>query len=198
MENLPTNQTWPQPSTPSKERLATIVAQMMAPKELNHRTPLVSPSDANEVITAIEARGDVKMREDKAHAAAKTLMGLFPAKAFNDPEIFVTGLAALLAAYDPEFVNRACNPVDGVATKVKFTLTLADVKEALETERLKRLSLLSTARWMIREHERREAEAKEREASKLTPEEQAERTRQVDALLRVRPMADDEGKESLQ
>ena len=154
----------------------------MEPADLNHRTTLVSPTEAQELIDAIEARQGAVMRPADAAAAAKTLMGLFPAKAFNDPEIFATGLTANFAASDPEFVKAVCHPVTGLATRLKYALSLADVAEALEAEKRKRLSLLSRARWTLREHKRR-AEEEEMRETKLSPEEAERRRRQVAALL---------------
>lgn len=163
----------------------------MEPADLNHRTTLVSPTEAQELIDAIEARQGAVMRPADAAAAAKTLMGLFPAKAFNDPEIFATGLTANFAAADPEFVKAVCHPVTGLATRLKYALSLADVAEALEAEKRKRLSLLSRARWTLREHDRREAEERDRR-DKLSPEEVERRKRQVAALLAPKNMEHDE------
>ena len=158
------------------------MTRMMEPGDWNHRTKLVSPSEAEAVIAAIEARREVKMPAERAVNAAQMFMGLFPAKSFNDPKIFVTALSALFAAYDPEFVNRISSPIDGLATRLKFAVSLADVKEALEAERNKRLSILSVAKWTLREHKRR-AEEEEMRETKLSPEEAERRRRQVAALL---------------
>jgi len=187
MANLPTKQTWQPLSTTSKERLASIVARVMEPADLNHRTTLVSPTEAQELIDAIEARQGAVMRPADAAAAAKTLMGLFPAKAFNDPEIFATGLTANFAASDPEFVKAVCHPVTGLATRLKYALSLADVAEALEAEKRKRLSLLSRARWTLREHKRRAEEEQMREF-KLSPEEAERRRRHIATLLGPKEM----------
>lgn len=159
----------------------------MEPADLNHRTTLVSPTEAQELIDAIEARQGAVMRPADAAAAAKTLMGLFPAKAFNDPEIFATGLTANFAASDPEFVKAVCHPVTGLATRLKYALSLADVAEALEAEKRKRLSLLSRARWTLREHKRRAEEEQMREA-RLSPAEVERRRRQVATLLGPKEM----------
>lgn len=177
---------WPRLSTASKERLSSIVARVMEPADLNHRTTLVSPTEAQELIDAIEARQGAVMRPADAAAAAKTLMGLFPAKAFNDPEIFATGLTANFAASDPEFVKAVCHPVTGLATRLKYALSLADVAEALEAEKRKRLSLLSRARWTLREHKRRAEE--EMRDFKLSPQEAERRRRQVATLLGPKEM----------
>lgn len=186
MANQLTSQQWQPLSTTSKERLARIVTRMMAPADLNSRTPLVSPTEAADLIAAIEARGDATTSPALASASARTLMGLFPAKAFNDPEVFATGLAALLSAYDHEFVKAICSPVDGLPTRLKYAVSLADVKEALEAERRKRLSLLSRARWTLKEHERRAEEERERQA--MPPEAIERRRRQVAALLGPRDL----------
>lgn len=163
------------------------MTRMMEPGDWNHRTKLVSPSEAEGVIAAIEARGEAKMPAERAVNAAQMFMGLFPAKSFNDPKIFVTALSALFAAYDPEFVNRISSPIDGLATRLKFAVSLADVKEALEAERNKRLSILSVAKWTLREHKRR-AEEEEMREFKLSPEEAERRRRQVATLLGPKEM----------
>ena len=187
MANQLTSQQWQPLSTTSKEKLAGIVARMMEPRDLNGRTPLVSLTEAQELIAAIEARGSATCTPALAASSAKTLMGLFPAKAFNDPEVFATGLSMLLAAYDPEFARAICHPVDGLPTRLKYAVSLADVKEALEAEKAKRLSLLSRARWTVREHQRRAEEERDRQ-ERLSPEEVKRRKRQVAALLGPKDM----------
>ena len=181
-------------SPPSKDDLQEMVARMMGPGEWTQRTTLISPSEAQAIIESIERRDGMgsKLLVGEALASAKRMMGMFPAKAFNDPEVFAEALAALLSAYDKQFVTRVMSPVDGVATRIKFALTLADVKEALEAEKNKRLSIFSVARWTLQEHKRREEECLDREF-KLTPEQAENRRRQVATLRGPRNMADGEG-----
>lgn len=161
---------------------------MMAATVFNDHTVLVSVAEAQAVVASIESRGDARLLAQEAIAAARRLMGLFPAKAFNDVACFAEGLAALLSAYDRQFVSNILSPVDGIATRLKYAITLAEVKEALEEEKSKRLSILSTARWTIKEHERRKQAARER--APLTPEEEERRVRLAATLLGPRNMAD--------
>jgi hypothetical protein len=160
----------------------------MSATTFDGRTVLVSEAEAQAVIEAIDQRDGRSMSPARAVVAAKGLMGLFPAKAFSEPEVFVTALAILLSAYDPEFVARVCDPVDGIATRLKYALSLADVKEALEAEKNRRLSILSMARWTLKELDRR---AREREMSRsLSAEEEERRVRLVDALLKPKTIED--------
>jgi hypothetical protein len=162
--------------------------RMMEADKLDHRTVLISEIDAARIVETFEGRQEVPPLAKEAIDFAKRLMGLFPAKAFNDVAVFAEGLAALLSAYDRQFAERICSPVDGLATRIKFTLTLADVKEALEKERTHRLCILSTAKWTVREHARRREEEADRNW-KPTPEE-LERRKELAARLLPKAMKD--------
>ena len=176
------------PSTISSanSRIGACIEAMMKAEAhgLNERSALMPLDDLRDIVAAIDARSQRPTIEE-ATGAAKQLMGFFKASAFVDPPMFVKGLTALLGSYDLDFVRRVCSPVDGLATRTKFALTLAEVKGAIEEQKADRLKIRLTALWMIAEHKRRQ-EAKEEEARwNFSPEELERRRLQAAELLRV-------------
>lgn len=58
----------------------------------------------------------------------------YPAGQANDPETYTAAISAVLAEYPPEVVHRVTDPRTGVARKVKFLPSVAEVVEACEAE----------------------------------------------------------------
>jgi hypothetical protein len=46
----------------------------------------------------------------------------------NDPEIYITAVAAVLAKYPPDIGQRLSDPKDGVAGKLKWLPTVSEIK----------------------------------------------------------------------
>jgi hypothetical protein len=69
-----------------------------------------------------------------ASAKATMLFGCYPAGSANDPEMFITAAAAMLAGYPEHVVERVCDPIRGLATKQKFLPAIAEIRAACETE----------------------------------------------------------------
>lgn len=64
-----------------------------------------------------------------AVAAAKLLVGSYPAREVNDPAVYVRMIAAAFAKYSAEYHNEA---IDRLTDRLKWMPTKADVVEVLE------------------------------------------------------------------
>jgi len=84
-------------------------------------------------------------------------------------------------------VRRVVDPVNGIPAKLRYLPTVAEVTLALNEERARRSQIRATAAWMLREHDRRKAEAAERERWSLSEEELERRRKQVAELMASRP-----------
>jgi len=81
-----------------------------------------------------QPNGSANCKPSIASMMATQLFGFFPRSDANDPEMFVTGAAAMLARY-PEAVARAvCDPVRGLPSTKKFLPAIAEIREACERE----------------------------------------------------------------
>jgi hypothetical protein len=69
---------------------------------------------------------------ERAKVMADRLMGFFPTIAATDPEIFITGLVQLLAAYPFRVVEAVLSPLNGIPSKHKFLPSIAEVKAELD------------------------------------------------------------------
>jgi len=140
--------------------------------------------DCESIIAEIQARGRRMTTELEAAQAVKLLLGMYPARQVHDAETYSMAMVAVFMAVEHDFVRRVVDPVIGLPSKLKYLPTVAEVTEALEAERAKREHIKLTAHWMLREHDRRKAEAEERAKWEKIPEEELERRRaQVAALI---------------
>lgn len=123
---------------------------------------------------------------DAADAAsfARQLLGLYPSRDLNDPEIYAKAMTSLLAAYPRDFVKRVCNPVTGLPSRLKFIPTLAEVREALDAEALRRARIAANARYVLDQAAKRAAEAEEEARFNARHPGAPERARQVAELLK--------------
>ena len=62
------------------------------------------------------------------------LFGFYPRNEANDPEMFIAGATATLAAYPETVVERVCDPVRGLPSKSRFLPAIAEIREACERE----------------------------------------------------------------
>lgn len=173
-------------SSRGQEVIKDLMAQVE--KGIDPYAVMIPRSEAEAILAAINNRPGEGLSPERAMGAAKTLMGFFPAKVFNNPEVFAAGLSVLLASYHEDFVRRVCDPVDGLPVRLKFTLTLFDVKEALEAERRRRDLIRLAAQAVIAEYDRRAAARTEEQRWKMTEEQMEARRKQVDALMKARDM----------
>jgi hypothetical protein len=135
-------------------------------------------------VSEIRARAEHKTTEVEAAEAARTLIGMYPARQVHDAEIYSKAITTVFMAAQYDFVRRVVDPVNGLPSKCKFLPTVAEITEALNAENVRRFSLWRTAEWMLKEHDRRQAEETERQRwAHLSPAELARRAAQVAALL---------------
>jgi hypothetical protein len=78
--------------------------------------------------------GREKCKPSVASARATMLFGCYPAGSANDPEMFITAAAAMLASYPELVVERVCDPIRGLPAKNKFLPAIAEIRAACETE----------------------------------------------------------------
>ena len=62
------------------------------------------------------------------------LFGCYPAGSANDPEMFITAAAAMLASYPELVVDRVCDPIRGLPSTNKFLPAIAEIRQACERE----------------------------------------------------------------
>jgi hypothetical protein len=63
---------------------------------------------------------------------ARLLFGCYRKADANDPETYTAAIAAILAEYSPEVVQRVTDPRTGIARKIKFLPTVAEMSEECE------------------------------------------------------------------
>ena len=135
------------------------------------------------MIAEIDSRGAVFTSEREAAIAAKTMVGMYPARHVLDPETYSKTLTTIFMHYEADFVRRVIDPVNGLPGSNKFLPAPAEVKEALEAEKQRRFGIRATAAWMLQEHAKRQAEAEERARWSLSPEELERRRALVASLI---------------
>ncbi len=69
-----------------------------------------------------------------ASERAAILLGCYRRDEVSDPEIFTRGVVAVLMDYPEEIVRRITDPRGGIPSRLKWLPTIAEVKEACETE----------------------------------------------------------------
>ena len=119
---------------------------------------------------------------DEAAGMARGLTGLYPAREVNDAAAYAAGITAMLVAYPLRDAKRVCDPVTGLPSRLKWLPTLADVREALEAEKVRRGYIVRNARTLLA---RNAAKREELDWEKARPAAE-ERRKQVEMLLRVR------------
>jgi hypothetical protein len=63
---------------------------------------------------------------------ARLLFGCYRRGDANDPETYTAAIAAILAEYPPDVVQRVTDPRTGIARKIKFLPTVAELSEECE------------------------------------------------------------------
>jgi hypothetical protein len=116
---------------------------------------------------------------DEATQAAENLIGLYPAREVQNAKTFAAGVTALMAAYPVYAVKRVCHPVTGIPSRLKWLPTIAEIKAALDDEKVRRGRMGKNCLAILRSYKERE-EAEEYERNKGSHE---ERARKVAELL---------------
>jgi hypothetical protein len=142
----------------------------------------VTAAEAQAVLDSIEGRDTPCSPTDAAEAVGR-LLGLYPGREITDARTYAQGLTAMLAAYPRDFVKRVCNPVTGLPSRLKFLPTLADLREALDAERLRRDRIAASARWVLAQAARQRKEADEEAAFEANRPSAEERSRRVRELI---------------
>jgi hypothetical protein len=65
---------------------------------------------------------------------AAKLFGCYRASEANDPDVYVTAAAALLAGYPDAVAAKVCDPIRGLPSTNKFLPAIAEIREACERE----------------------------------------------------------------
>lgn len=70
---------------------------------------------------------------EKAVKATERLLGFYPQSPASDPQVFMSGVAMLLANYPANVVEASLSPLSGIPSKFKFMPSIAELKEDLES-----------------------------------------------------------------
>lgn len=128
----------------------------------------------------------VPATRDQAVECTRHLIGSFPKRELNDPEIYTAMMVAAFQDFPPDLGKAA---VIDVTKRLRYTPTRADLYAWLEVEMDERLRALQTAKEMLAEHARRREEAnkpKPKAYADLTDAERAEFDASITAATRWR------------
>ena len=73
-----------------------------------------------------------QMSRETAIEGAKVLLGCYRTGEANDPEVYAKSVVAVLAEYPVDVIHAVCDPRYGIASKLKWLPTIAELKEACE------------------------------------------------------------------
>ena len=167
---------------PTSKRLSLTVIRLLDVDDPRTLGRSVTVQEAQAVLDEMAGR-DMVCTPNDAAAAVGQLLGLYPGREITDAKTYTQGLTALLAAYPRDFVKRVCNPVTGLPSRLKFLPTLAEVREALDAERLRRDRISASARYIVAQAQRHRKEAEEEAAFQANRPAAEQRARQVQDLL---------------
>jgi hypothetical protein len=162
----------------TSERSLPELARLLEAETSTGLDRLVSKSEAERFFNDLQGY-EKPCSPDEATQAAENLIGLYPAREVHNATIFAKGITALMAAYPVYAVRRVCNPVTGLPSKLKFLPTLAEIKAALDDEKVRRGRMGKNCLAVLKAYRERE-EAEEYERNKGSHE---ERARKIAALL---------------
>lgn len=171
---------------PTSRQLSQTVIRLLDVEDPRTVGRTVTAAEAQAVLDGMAGR-DAPCTPSEAATAVGQLLGLYPGREITDARTYAQGLTAMLAAYPRDFVKRVCNPVTGLPSRLKFLPTLADLREALDAERLRRDRIAASARWVVAQAERQRKEAEEAaafEAGRPTAEDRAKRVQELIGSLR--------------
>jgi len=131
----------------------TYIALVGAPRTVN--SALVPLEACRQAIADLNAALE-PCADGDALKVTELLLGSYPRHAVADPEIYTRAMKSVLARY-PRSIGFAA--VDALTLKCKFMPTRAELREELEALAEPVRLALASARWMAKEHARRQAEA---------------------------------------
>ena len=73
-----------------------------------------------------------QMSKETAIEGAKILLGCYRTGEANDPEVYAKSVVSVLAEYPVDVIHAVCDPRYGIASKLKWLPTIAELKEACE------------------------------------------------------------------
>lgn len=137
----------------------------------------VSTKDARSMMAAL-SDGTHKCPEDVLDDAVMQLIGSYPAREVTDAKTLTKGVKALFGAYPFYAVQRVINPVTGLPSRLKFFPTLAEIREALDAEMIRRGRIARNCKHII-DAEAKAIEDREFERNRLPAEERARRVKEI-------------------
>lgn len=152
--------------------------------DLSSTSPLLPRNECLAVIEVVDRAGMQRCSPPDAVKAARMLLGVYRRGEIQDPEMFVTAVAATFAQFPPRVVDKVIDPVSGLPSTSKFLPSVAEVRQALEAAKNRLMAHRWLALGMMREQERRDLEARQKaEEDAITDEEREERRRRVEEIL---------------
>jgi hypothetical protein len=93
----------------------------------------LSLQEGRAVVAALDADQDNAGMND-GKSAAKLIMGSYPKADVHDPKTFVTAVTLVLSEYPIGVLRRVSDPRTGIAGRLKFLPTVAEIKNACDAE----------------------------------------------------------------
>lgn len=91
--------------------------------------PGPSPSAPSPTASQMPELASDLARQAYATRKAGHLLNLYRKGDAQDPETYVAGLAAVLSEYDPAVVDYVCDPRTGIARRLKWLPTIAEIAD---------------------------------------------------------------------
>ncbi len=137
----------------------------------------VSTREATAMLGAM-AENTHKLPEKALDEAVAQLIGSYPAREVTDAKTLTKGIKSLFGAYPFYAVQRVINPVTGLPSRLKFFPTLAEIREALDAEMIRRGRIARNCKHII-DAESKAIEDHEFERNRLPAEERARRVKEI-------------------
>lgn len=132
------------------EQFSTLVT---LPRTAN--TQLIPLDVARQALAEMASMLEPSTNDDAVRVTA-LLIGSYPKHSIDDPEIYTRAMKSVLAKY-PRAIGFAA--VDALTLRCKFIPTRAELFEELERQVKPLREAQASARWVAKEHARRQAEA---------------------------------------
>lgn len=163
-------------------------------------TPLVPSHVCHAVIDAL-SEPVVAIGEERGMKAIVALLAAYPSAVLKtrsdsegvDLKTYQRRMAKVFALYGEQDCAAVIRPGTGLPSRLQFLPTEAELKAALDAEVQRRARVLAYARIHLQEAKRRSEEAQREavlaaERAAMTPEQRAERVREITARLKVQNM----------
>lgn len=134
--------------------MAKAVAVLDTQDNVTARTRLLPVSIAHAVIAKLSDEPS-RVHPDDAASFVDLLLGCYPQRKVEDPDVYLPALAAVFTNYPPSVCQKVVNPVGGLASKVAFLPNVKQLTDALNDALAKRNLIIANARSHLDEHQRR-------------------------------------------